>query len=199
MTQWRVGSDTWREQVLLSNGISGRAGGSSTRHRTGLYFTLVLNYYHLTLVLNVLLEIWKYVCVLHHLSTLRWDWYLEFFFVADKDLFGQLYGYWWHVARASAQQRGHWPCSPLSTQTGFINYGVSLLLHLPLPRSWKGVYWFHLARLSVCGQKRVCSVSSTILGGSISHILSSNFRRCVACKVCFNCQKFEILANSLNL
>ena len=34
-------------------------------------------------------------------------------------------------------------------------------------------------RLSVCGQNRVCSVSSTILIASISylHILSSNFRR----------------------
>ena len=42
-------------------------------------------------------------------------------------------------------------------------------------------------RLSVCGQNRICSVSSTILIGSISylHILSSNFRRCVACNVCF--------------
>ena len=50
----------------------------------------------------------------------------------------------------------------------------------PLQRSWKGVYWYHLVRLSVCGQTRVCSVSSRILIGSISysHILSSNFRRC---------------------
>ena len=49
----------------------------------------------------------------------------------------------------------------------------------------RGVYWYHLVRLSVCGQNRVRSVSSTILIGSISylHILSSNFRRCVACKV----------------
>ena len=27
----------------------------------------------------------------------------------------------------------------------------------------RGVYWFHLVSLSVCGQNRVCSVSSTIL------------------------------------
>ena len=47
-------------------------------------------------------------------------------------------------------------------------------------------------RLSVCGQNRVCSVSSTILVGSISYlrILPSNLRRCVTC---------VILANSLNL
>ena len=46
-------------------------------------------------------------------------------------------------------------------------------------------------RPSVCGQNHVCSVSSTILVGSISylHILSSNFRRCVACNVCFKIQK----------
>ena len=62
----------------------------------------------------------------------------------------------------------------------------------------RGVYWFHLVRLSVCGQNRVRSVSSTILVRSISywHILSSNFRRCVACNVCFKIKKFQILANS---
>ena len=47
-------------------------------------------------------------------------------------------------------------------------------------------------RLSICGQDHVRSVSSTILVGSISylHILSSNFRRCVACDICFKIQKF---------
>ena len=61
----------------------------------------------------------------------------------------------------------------------------------------RGVYWYHLVRLSICGQNRVRSVSSTILIGSISylHILSSNFRRCVACNARFKIQKFEILAN----
>ena len=74
-------------------------------------------------------------------------------------------------------------------------------LYPSLQRRWKGGNWFHLVRLSVCGQNRVRSVSSTILIGSISylHILSSNFRRCVACNGCFKIQKFEILANSLNL
>ena len=54
---------------------------------------------------------------------------------------------------------------------------------------------------SVCGQNHVCSVSSTILVGSISylHILSSNFRRCVMCKLCFKTVNVYILANSLNL
>ena len=39
-------------------------------------------------------------------------------------------------------------------------------------------------RLSVCGQNRVCSVSSTIPIGCILyfHILSSRFRGCIACK-----------------
>ena len=69
----------------------------------------------------------------------------------------------------------------------------------------RGVYWYHLVRLSVrlsvCGQNRVRSVSSTILIGSILylHILSSNFRRCVACNARFEIKKFEILANFLNL
>ena len=61
-------------------------------------------------------------------------------------------------------------------------------------RSWKGVYWFHLVRpsiLNVCGQNRVRSVSLKILFGSILylHILSSNFRRCFACKVFFKIRK----------
>ena len=54
-------------------------------------------------------------------------------------------------------------------------------------------------RLSVCGQNRVRSVSSRIFIGSISylHILSSNFRRCVACNARFKIKKIEILANFL--
>ena len=47
--------------------------------------------------------------------------------------------------------------------------------------------------LSVCGQNRFRSVSSTILVGSISylHILSSNFRKCVACNVRFKVKKLK--------
>ena len=80
------------------------------------------------------------------------------------------------------------------------------LLYPPLQCSWGGYTGFTLSvcpyvRLSVCGQNRVRSVSSTILVGFISylHILSSNFRRCVACNACFKIQNFEIFANSLNL
>ena len=53
------------------------------------------------------------------------------------------------------------------------------------------VYGFHLVRLfvrpSVCEELRVRSVPSTILAKSISylHMLSANFRRCVACWVFF--------------
>ena len=50
----------------------------------------------------------------------------------------------------------------------------------PAQRSCWGVYWFH----SVC-PSRVSSAAPTVLVGTISylHILSINFRRCVACKV----------------
>ena len=75
------------------------------------------------------------------------------------------------------------------------------LLYPPLQRSWKGgilVSPCPSLRLSICGQNRVHSVSSTILIGSISHlhILSSNFRRCAACNTRFKIQKF---LNFLNL
>ena len=60
-----------------------------------------------------------------------------------------------------------------------------------------GVYWFHLVRLSICGQNRVHSVSSAILAGFILylHILSSNFRRCVAWEILF---LFFVFRNSKN-
>ena len=50
---------------------------------------------------------------------------------------------------------------------------------------------------SVCGQNHVPSVSSTILAGSISYlyILSSNFRKCVACKGYCEIPKLEFLTN----
>ena len=74
---------------------------------------------------------------------------------------------------------------------------TSNFLYPPLNESWRGVYWFHVIRPSVCGQNRVRSVTSTILAGSISylHILSSTFRRCVAYKVCCKIPNFECLAN----
>ena len=72
---------------------------------------------------------------------------------------------------------------------------VLILRYLVIPPASTSV------RLSVCGKNGVCSVSSTILIGSISylHILSSNLRRCVACNARFKIKKFHILANSLNL
>ena len=63
-----------------------------------------------------------------------------------------------------------------------IRWSQSLLHYTPrFNEVERGLYWFHLVRLSVCGQNRVRSVSSTILIGSISylHILSSNFRNFV--------------------
>ena len=66
----------------------------------------------------------------------------------------------------------------------------------PSPTKLKGVHWFHLVRLSVCGQNRVRCVSSTILATSISYlqILSTNFRMCVACWFLWQILKFEFLA-----
>ena len=67
-----------------------------------------------------------------------------------------------------------------------------------LQRSWKGGILVSpcpsvhpSVRPSVCEQNRVRFVSSTILVGSISysHISSSNFRWCVACKFCFKIKK----------
>ena len=70
----------------------------------------------------------------------------------------------------------------------------------------RGVYWFHSVRLSIClsirPTSRVCSVALTVLVGSISYlyILSSNFRRCVACKFVakflnLNCWQFFKICN----
>ena len=76
------------------------------------------------------------------------------------------------------------------------DFPVSLIIIFPPASKLKeGFTGFTPVRLSVCGQNRVRSVSSTILIGSISylHIISSNFRRCVACKVCFKTQKGKIL------
>ena len=72
-----------------------------------------------------------------------------------------------------------------------IRYAISLTnIEMKSSEKLKGVYWFNLIHLSacmsVCGQNCVHSVSS-ILAGSISylHTLSSNFSRCVVCKVFF--------------
>ena len=72
-------------------------------------------------------------------------------------------------------------------------------------RCWKGVYWFHLVRpsflLSVSGQNRVHSVSSTILAGSTSYwqISSSYFRRCLACNVVFKIWSFAKFFKSVTV
>ena len=65
---------------------------------------------------------------------------------------------------------------------------------------WR-VYWFHSVCPSICPASHVCSVGSTVLVGFIwyLHILSSNFRRCVACKVACKILKFEFLPIFQNL
>ena len=53
-------------------------------------------------------------------------------------------------------------------------------MHLASPDT----YIKYATQMSICGRNHVCSVSSTILVGSILylHILSSNFSKCVTCK-----------------
>ena len=96
---------------------------------------------------------------------------------------------------------------------------VSFIVH-QFQRSWKWWWWWWwwcvcvcvfvcgggsgltgftlFVHLSVCRWKRVCSVSSTILTGSISflHILSTHFRRCATCWDCLKISQFEFLAKS---
>ena len=57
-----------------------------------------------------------------------------------------------------------------------------------------GVYCFHSVRPSIRPASRVRSVVPTVLVGSISYsyILSSNFRRCVTCKVSCKISKIWI-------
>ena len=80
--------------------------------------------------------------------------------------------------------------------------GVCGVLFYPkLQWSWRGWGYtgFTLSVcLSVCGQNRVRSVFSTILARPISyfHILSTNFRRCVACWF-FLFQNFNFCRNFL--
>ena len=96
-----------------------------------------------------------------------------------------------------------WVVQPFSNDFFSTKFFIS-----PASTKLKGRYiGFTLSvRLSACPSvspsvDRIMSALYLLLVGSISylHILSSNFRRCVMCKVCFKIQKFVILANSLNL
>ena len=80
--------------------------------------------------------------------------------------------------------------------------GVITVIIPPHNKVVGGVYWFHPSvRLSVRLASRVRSVAPPVLVGSISYlyILSSNFRRCVACKVSCKISKFEFFVSFLNL
>ena len=71
------------------------------------------------------------------------------------------------------------PSASTKLKGGYTGFTLSVRLSVPL---------------SICGQNRVRSVSSTIVVGSISylHSLSSNFRRCVACNACFKIQIWNL-------
>ena len=107
--------------------------------------------------------------------------------------------YFVHISLGlSAKNESQWGYNYYTPASTKLKGGI--LVIPPLQLCWRGVYWSHLVRLSVCGQNRVRSVSSTILAGSISylHILSTNFMRCVALRFL---EKFKIwiLAISLKL
>ena len=72
----------------------------------------------------------------------------------------------------------------------------------PLQRNWKGVYCFHLVRLSVCPSvDRIVSAlylqQYSLDPFDICTSYLENFRMCVASYACFKIKKIEILANSL--
>ena len=84
-----------------------------------------------------------------------------------------------------------------------INHIFAVIIPLTQRSCW-GVYWFHSVclsvRPSVCPSvrpaSRVRSVAPSDLVGSISYSynLSSNYRRCVACKDSCKILKFEFIA-----
>ena len=66
----------------------------------------------------------------------------------------------------------------------------------PAHRSWRGYTGFILSVYRIVSALYFHNIAESI---SYSHILSSDFRRCVVCNVLFKIKKFEVLANSLNL
>ena len=102
----------------------------------------------------------------------------------------------WHLkAQSISVKKIHFKMLPVKCLP--LCSSLKVLTHYtPCSMKLKGVYWFPLVHpsvcqsvhLSVCAQNRVCSVPSIILARSISylHIFSSNFRRCVTCKVFFS-------------
>ena len=86
--------------------------------------------------------------------------------------------------------------SLIECSTTSIGDFMAILLYPSPQQSWKGGILVSPCLSVCCVQNGVHFVSSTILIKSIAyfHILSSNFRRCVACKVYFKIQKFEIFS-----
>ena len=92
---------------------------------------------------------------------------------------------------------GPTPAIPAPTVSWSVQVTNNFVCCYTLPqRSCWGVYWFHSVRLSIRPASCVRSVAPTILVGSISYlyILSSNFIRCIVCKV--SC-KIWIIGNFL--
>ena len=112
----------------------------------------------------------------------------------------------WRDAHEQNQETVRWgPIFYLIQVMTCLIFGTNAGLLYPPPNEvvWGYIGFTLSVRLSVPHRpaSRVRSVVPTLLVGSISylHILSSNFRRCVACKVSCKILKFEFLAIFLNL
>ena len=135
----------------------------------------------------------------------------------DRLPWGLPYGHWtcwrlWRQPSTSPAMRGQLSWQPDLTHLTLVVHNRSVRITIFLWTkpiiSWQqpvyqytpphnevvgGVYWFH----SVCPSVHPAShVWSAVLFGSISclYILSSNFKRCFACKVSCKISKFEFLA-----
>ena len=126
------------------------------------------------------------------------QWKKYFFKVSEKSVNFVKSQWKTRFVEKSVKSRWIWKKTSVRDKNSAENQYIYLLYPL-LQQSWKGgilVSPCPSVRLSVCGQNRVRSVSSTILNESISylHILSSNLRRCVVCNVCLkNLKLWQIL------
>ena len=134
-------------------------------------------------MLNLFIDKWIYFCISHQLLTLTNRRLLRFMPKEDKNIHKSPHNLY-HVKLEL----------PLKISHSYIKWSDIFFLYPPTNEVVRGYIGFtpsvHLSvHLSVCPSvsptSRIRSVAPTVLVGSISYlyILSSNFRRCAACKV----------------